>query len=94
MEILNKEVLTEFSIKHPNARQPLSTWMDVVLAARWKNHVHLKTTFPSADLIGGSDYVFNIGGNNFRLLAAVSFTVGVVAVKWIKKHSDYDDWRR
>jgi mRNA interferase HigB len=49
----------------------------------------LKATFPGVDKVG-ERYVFNIGGNKFRLIAAVSFSTQQVFIKAVLTHNDYD----
>ncbi len=93
MRILNRELIGKFAKKHANARQPLNNWVDVVSSLSWANHAELKATFSTADLVSDQGCVFNVGGNNYRLLAAVSFSIGIVAVKWVKTHAEYDNWK-
>ena len=57
---------------------------------KFSNHNELKTVFPNADYIGKSRYVFNIKGNDYRLVAVVFFAVGSVTVCFIGTHSEYD----
>ena len=67
MIIANKELLDDFVQIHAQAAKPLNKWIEVVQAAQWKNHADLKAAFPSADYIKNCSYVFNIGGNNYRV---------------------------
>lgn len=67
MIIANKELLDDFVQIHAQAAKPLNKWIEVVQAAQWKNHADLKAAFPSADYIKNGRYVFNIGGNNYRV---------------------------
>ena len=46
--------------------------------------------FPSVDYVGNQLYVFNIRGNNYRLIVVVKFTIGYIYVRWIGTHKDYD----
>ena len=70
--------------------EPLAKWVDVVECAQWTNHNDLKADFPSADYVGKRRYVFNIKGNNYRLVAIVVFFGGVIDVRFVGTHAEYD----
>lgn len=90
MIIANKELLDDFVQSHAQAVRPLNKWVEVVKAAQWKSHAELKTTFPSADYVKNGRYVFNIGGNNFRIVAVVIFIGGVMNIRFIGTHPEYE----
>lgn len=90
MIIANKELLDDFVQSHANAEKPLNRWIETVQEAKWKNHADLKKMFPSADYIKNGRYVFNISGNNFRLVTVVIFIGGVVNIRFIGTHAEYD----
>lgn len=90
MIIANKELLDNFVQSHANAVKPLNKWIEVVMTASWTSHADLKKTFPSADYIKNGRYVFNIGGNNYRLVAVVVFIAGVMNIRFIGTHAEYD----
>ncbi len=88
MEVANVTLLDEFATKHDQARRPLKRWLAVVQQSTWTNHAELKATFPSADYTNGR-YVFNIKGNDFRLIAVVVFTGETVIVDGVYTHDEY-----
>ena len=90
MIIANKELLDVFVQSHANAVKPLNKWIEDVMAAQWDSHADLKRMFPSADYVKNGRYVFNIGGNNFRLVAVVIFVGGVMNIRFIGTHAEYD----
>lgn len=90
MIIANKELLDNFVQSHANAVKPLNKWIEEVMTASWTSHADLKKTFPSADYIKNGRYVFNIGGNNYRLVAVVVFIAGVMNIRFIGTHAEYD----
>ena len=90
MIIANKELLDNFVQSHANAVKPLNKWIEEVMTASWTSHADLKKTFPSADYIKNGRYVFNIGGNNYRLVAVVAFIAGVMNIRFIGTHAEYD----
>jgi mRNA interferase HigB len=94
MEIANRRVLDKAARKHAALRTPIARWLDVVSAASWRNIEDVRATFPSADgvrLHGGTTVtVFNIGGNNYRLIAVVFYESQQVFVADILTHTEYD----
>lgn len=89
MIIANKELLDDFIQTHAQATRALNKWVEVVQAAQWKNHADLKQMFPSADYVKNGRYVFNIGGNNYRVVAVVIFIGGVMNIRFIGTHTEY-----
>jgi mRNA interferase HigB len=75
---------------HRDAEQPLRTWVKVVRAAEWRNPPAAKRMFNSADLLRDGRVVFDIAGNKYRLVARVNFDYGVVYVRFIGTHRQYD----
>jgi len=90
MLIANKELLRDFVNSHANAAKPLNKWIDEVTAAKWTSHADLKLTFPLADYVKNGRYVFNIGGNKFRIVAVVIFIGGVMNIRFVGTHAEYD----
>ena len=90
MLIRNKELLDKYATKHANARNALQHWIDFVEEAKWKSHSELKQDFPSADYVGNGRYVFNIQGNNHRLVAIAIFIEGYLRIRFIGTHAEYD----
>lgn len=91
MIISNKVILNEYVQRgHSGAVKPLKRWLKEVSNAQWQNHQDLKETFPSADYVKDGRYVFNIGGNKYRLVAVVLFVGGVLDIRFIGTHAEYD----
>ncbi|MDL2247625.1 type II toxin-antitoxin system HigB family toxin [Bacteroides sp. OttesenSCG-928-J23] len=89
MLISNKLLIVDFCQKHERAIKPFIKWLNEIEAAEWEKHADLKQTFPHADYVGNGRYVFNISGNNFRLVALVIFLGGVLDVRYVGTHADY-----
>ena len=90
MIISNKVLLDDFVQSHAQSASPLNKWVERVKAAAWKSHAELKQSFPSADYVKNGRYVFNIGGNNYRIVAVVIFVGGVMNIRFVGTHSEYD----
>lgn len=90
MIIANKELLNDFVQRHASAAKPLNRWIADVQEAKWTKHADLKQMFPSADYVKNGRYVFNIGGNNYRIVAVVLFVGGVMNIRFVGTHTEYD----
>jgi mRNA interferase HigB len=90
MKIRNRELLDKYANKHANSRSALQHWVDFVEQAEWKSHNELKIDFPSADYIGNGRYVFNIQGNNHRLVTVVVFIEGYLKIRFVGTHAEYN----
>ena len=93
MWVVSLKRLREFWGIHPLAELPLRAWFSQISAAQWRNFADLRSTFPSADMVGNCTG-FNIGGNKFRLIARVFYTSHKVYVLRVMTHAEYDreDW--
>jgi len=92
MEVRGLGVIAQFQRKHPSSRKPLAGWLAKVRAAHWTTFADIKMTFNSVDYVAPI-YVFNVGGNNFRIIAIVTFTSKTVTVDKVMTHAEYDRWR-
>lgn len=95
MHVIAKPALVEFWTKHPDAKGPLAAWYRTMDSAIFPDFNALRTTFPSADDVDGLT-VFNIGGNKFRLIAAIHYNRRKVFIRAILTHAEYDrgQWKR
>ena len=76
---------------HSDALASLAHWSKVANAARATQFSELKALFRSADYVRPYT-VFNVGGNNVRVIAVVNYAARRVAVRWVLTHSEYDKW--
>ena len=90
MKIWDKELIDKFTDKHTDASSAFQRWIDIVEDAEWKSHAELKMSFPSADYVGNNRYVFNIRGNNYRMVVVVVFIAGMLKIRFIGTHAEYD----
>lgn len=82
--------IQEFSDEYPQAREALKDWYHKTCRAEWNNLNDIKKSFSSADYVGNSRFVFNIKGNNFRLVAIVIFASKKVYIRFIGTHAEYE----
>lgn len=91
MKIIKKKPLVDFYEKHADAKASLEEWHSKTKKADWSNFSDVKKTFNSVDSVGNDNYVFNIKGNTYRLIARVLFKIKTVYVRFIGTHKAYDD---
>ena len=92
MEIVNQAELHAFARRHAKARRPLSRWIDVTRAATWNTFAEVRDTFGSADYVE-DQVVFDIGGNNYRLVSSIDYVAQRVYVLGVMTHAEYDRWK-
>jgi len=90
MVIISKATIRNFVEKHNDAETPLDNWYELTANADWKSFNEMKNSFNSADAVGNDRYVFNIKGNDYRLIALIIFKVRTVFILFIGTHRDYD----
>ena len=88
MWVISKRRLREFWERHPQAEAPLSAWHQVASKAEWRHIMDVKRDFPHADAVGPWT-VFNIGGNDYRLVTRISYAGHTVYVGFIGTHAEY-----
>lgn len=95
MRTISKKKLKEFWQKHPQSEVPLNDWFKIVSKNDYKNFVELRNNFPSADLVDNL-VVFNISGNKYRLITAVHFNKGIIYLREVLTHAEYDKgkWKK
>lgn len=90
MRVIAVKTLRDFWTLHPDAQQPLLAWFDEAAKATWTQPSDIKAHYASASILKNRRVVFNIKGNDFRLVVAVAYRIGVVYIKFIGTHKDYD----
>lgn len=90
MRIIAVSYLRAFWKKHPNAEQALKSWVDEVKHAAWKQPADIKGQYRSASVLKNRRVVFNIKGNDYRLVVSVAYRYRAVYVKFVGTHAEYD----
>ena len=95
MRVISRKAIVEFIRRHPNASPSLESWYQTVRRADWNSLAEVKKIYPSADQVGRRT-VFNISGNQFRLVARINYRIKVVFVLHILTHQAYDkgEWKQ
>ena len=91
MNVYNRSSIIEFSRKHGNAKLPLELWYEDTEAKTWKSPNELKKHFGgNVSILKNNRFVFDIKGNDYRLVAVINYENGWLFVRFIGTHKEYD----
>ncbi len=96
MRIIARRTLREFVASRaghrdqPALKAALDAWFEEVRKAHWRTTADIKRLYATASVVTADRIVFNVKGNSYRLVVAVDFEKGIVWIKWIGTHRDYD----
>jgi mRNA interferase HigB len=90
MRIISTKILSDYWISHPETQQPLKAWCLEVKHSQWKTSNDVIIHYPKTDPIGDNRVVFNIKGNKYRLIVKIHYNTGIVYVRFIGTHAEYD----
>lgn len=94
MHVISNKKLREFSDIHADAETPLDVWYKIAKAAQWKNIIEVRQFYPNTDSVGNFT-VFNIKGNDYRLIVSIDYQRQIIYIKYILTHAEYDkgNWK-
>ncbi len=90
MRIFTEQALREYADENPKAEVALKEWVAIVKRSDWECFADVKATFNSVDNVGNQHYVFNIKGNDYRLVVVIKFTIKYVYIRFVGTHAEYD----
>ena len=90
MKLNNKHAIQQFIKRFPQSRSPLTRWINTVEAATWNNAGDVSQSFTKTDCVN-EKWLFNVGGNNYRLAAVIWFQAKTVQVLKVMTHEEYDE---
>lgn len=95
MHIISRKALLEASRRYRDVSTQLDDWYRSAKSAEWKHLEEVKQTYDSKAEAVGSFTVFNIKGNDYRLIVSIDYTSQVIYIKYVLTHADYDkgDWK-
>ena len=91
MRVLAKRILREFWEIHPDTEEQLKSWYQETTKGKWPNPNYVKNEFPNSKLIPNNRVIFNIKGNQYRLVVRVNYKYQMVYVRFIGTHAEYDN---
>lgn len=88
--ILSKRRIKEFWEKHPDSKSYLETWYETANKAVWKKPNDIKEFYSTVTILKNSRVVFNIKGNDYRLIAKINYEKQWMFIRFIGTHAEYD----
>ena len=93
MRIIARSTLTQFVELHKGQRAlkaAIEAWFHEARTAHWRNSAEVKKSYATASIVSADRVVFNVKGNDYRLVTAIDYARQIVFIKWIGTHRDYD----
>ena len=90
MRIIALGTLRDFWVKHPDALEPLAAWHAIASRVRWTSPADIKAAYRNASFIAGNRVVFNIKGNDYRLVVAMHYNWQIAYIRFVGTHRLYD----
>ena len=95
MHVISRKKLKEAAARHGDLEGPLDAWFRIAKRARWRSMADVRGTFSSADAVEKWT-VFNLKGNQYRLIVEINYLFGRIYVRHVLTHAEYDrgGWKR
>lgn len=93
MTIAGRQLIEKFIRKHANSKASLSAWLEEAEEAEWETPQDIKDRYRSADFLSANRVIFDIGGNNYRLMVLVRYRNGMLLIQKIGTHAEYSKWK-
>ncbi len=90
MVVIAKRTINQFIEKYPKSADAILRWYLLTKDSSWANFAEMKKAFPSVDSVGNGLFVFNVGGNKFRVIDRIFFSVRTVYIRFIGTHKEYN----
>lgn len=96
MIVIGRELVEQYFAVHAGhkgmkaARSQFDTWLAIATQAQWRTPADIKRSHPKASILKSGRVVFNIKGNDYRLVVVVKYQAGVLAIRFFGSHEDYD----
>jgi mRNA interferase HigB len=76
---------------HKAAKTALESWFHEAQQANWKSPAGVAKAYANASIVGADRVVFNIKGNDYRLVVAINYRLRIIFIKWVGSHADYNE---
>ena len=96
MVVIGTEIVERYFASRPGhkgikaSRSQYSAWLDIAGRARWRNPQDVKASYPKASVLKAGRIVFNIKGDDYRLVVSVQYRAGIMAIRFFGTHAEYD----
>ena len=92
VQVVGRPILKRFVQMHSEVGPPVDAWLREALAATWRTPADIKARYVSASFLANNRVIFNLKGKKYRLDTKIAYQTGVVIVKRIGTHTEYDRW--
>lgn len=89
MRVIAVSTLRTVWKRHADAEQPLKAWYEEATGAAWTQPADIKAQYRNASVLKNRRVFFNIKGNDYRLVVAISYKLQIVYVKFVGTHKAY-----
>ena len=89
MKIIGLSRLSIYTAAHADCRSWITNWICDIRASSWTNTHDIRAKYPTASFLGANVVIFNVRGNNYRLVTRIAFNTGILSVIWIGNHAEY-----
>jgi mRNA interferase HigB len=90
MRVITTKIISEYWENHTDSEGELKAWIFEAEHADWRSPQQIKDRHPSASILSGNRVVFNIKGNSYRLVVKIHYNTGMIFVRFISTHAEYD----
>lgn len=90
MRIISRKTLKAFWEQHPDAKTNIEAWLEDAKKVIWKTPNDIKNVYRNASIVANNRVVFNIKGNDYRLVVAINYDCAIVYIRFIGTHKEYD----
>lgn len=90
MRVLSRQTLVQFWTRHKDAEEALAAWYKEAEHANWQSFNDIRARYGSADTVADNRVIFNIKGNDYRLVVKVHYNTGVIYIRFVGTHPQYD----
>jgi len=90
MRVIARRTIREFGKSHTDAKEALDAWFFEATAAKWDKPADIKKNDPSADILPANRIIFNVKGNHYRLIVKIHYNTGIVFIRFVGTHAEYD----
>ena len=90
MRVFAKRTLREFWARYKDSEEQLKTWFHDAESSSWRKPSDIKQDYPSASILQNNRMCFNIKGNTYRLIVRINYDYGVVWIRFVGTHAEYD----
>jgi len=90
MRVIARSTLRDYWLHEPGAQTALEAWFAEASRAQWTTPIAIKARYTSASILKDGRVVFNIGGNQYRLVTRINYRLKIIYIRFVGRHEEYD----